>query len=183
MCLVLPLPIQASESIASVAIPVEQKISILHERPDNQTFEYVLKPLDASNPMPTNDSEYTFKMTGSETKLLDKITYVHAGIYSYELSFVEPEKVDGYTYDQQTYRVDVYVANTGDNGLTPSIVIQHAQGKCDSALFKHVYDKKIVSQGTNTSTELNTNIFIIAMFSALFAFVLLLIVRRNKEKK
>lgn len=179
MCLVLSFPVKATESGVRVALPVEQRIKVLHVQPQKQSFEYVLKSLDASNPMPNDKEEYRFKLTGNESKLLDAISYVHAGIYSYELNMVTSEKVDGYTYDDKSYRIDIYVKNTKNGGLDPVVVVQHQDGKCGLVLYEHVYDKQ---EGTNTSTQTNSMHYVFLMVCAFFGMFVLFLYRNKEER-
>ncbi len=55
---------------------------------------------------------YPFSLTANETLELPEITYTHAGVYTYTVAPVLPEKlIDRMTYDTQVYNITVAVVN------------------------------------------------------------------------
>lgn len=121
----------AADSV-SVSIPVKQAFTTSKEIPEDLDregrYELTAKTSDCPMPKGTENGSYTFTLTGDEEAQIGEITYLHGGIYSYELRQVTEDK-DRYTYDRTVYQIDVCVKNEADGSLSTQIIAANESGE------------------------------------------------------
>ena len=147
LCLLImmltPIAYAAGVSI-EVKIPIEQVFVQTGSTDDiDNRFTYTLTVLDPNHPVPqgARDGTHRFEVGGSIRADIDHITFTHAGLYSYTLkcdTLMRP----GYTHDERTYHISIYVRNVG-TGLAAEILASNEAGeKVPLILFEHSYQPK-----------------------------------------
>ncbi|MDO4288150.1 MAG: FctA domain-containing protein [Eubacterium sp.] len=134
------------QSEATVTLPVTQIFNLsgdAAEAAEDCSYQLVG---DADEPMPQGsiDGIYTFTLKGTtEAKL--SMTYAHAGVWHYTLKPVALQTGEGYSCEDKTYQIDVYVKNTDDGGLLPEVVVSdEATGqKTDGLVYTHSFQGKV----------------------------------------
>ena len=147
------------------------------------TFSYVLTPLEAGNPLPENRSDrYSFTAEGTEKVTLEAIAFTRPGIYRYEIQQAVERKITGYTYDQKIYTVEIHVTNAPTGGLNAATVIYQENGeKGEEISFENSY-RKVSPTGDNPKTGDNNHpslLIAILAVSAVGLVVLLVLVRKR----
>ena len=105
----------------------------------DDTFTYILKPLEPGNPMPAGSTAqgYTFTITGTGSVEIELPNYNRQGLYLYELSQVIATKNPGYTYDRRVYTIEVHV----DAALDVKVVVFNENGtKAEEITFQNTYN-------------------------------------------
>ena len=109
--------------------------------PDN-TFNYILTPKAADNPMPAGATEngYRFKVSGTRDINIGPIVFTQMGVYIYELRHVTASQPK-YTYDREVYTLEIYV----DNNMTAVVVVYKENGsKAAGIKYRHSYEKPLL---------------------------------------
>lgn len=104
-------------------------------------FTYTLTAKQPGNPMPDGSTGdlYAFDVKGTDTAMIDPITYHTTGTYSYELQQTVTSVQTGYTYDMQVYTVTVYVTNAS-GGLQADVIIENGNRlKVSGMKFENQY--------------------------------------------
>lgn len=137
------IPAYAASDGVSVGISVSQTFRDYSTAKADDTFSYVLTPLDKGIPMPgASSTRYSFTMKGTETVTLPDITFTRTGLYRYSVKQTVGREKKGYTYDYQVYRVEVDVTNAKDGGLEASVVVYKESGeKTGKISFANSYRK------------------------------------------
>ena len=102
---------------------------------------YTLTAVDAGAPMPdgAQSGKYAFSID-STSQIQIAIAYDHAGEYIYELKQDAETAKTGYTYDQEVYKVKVYVRNDPSEQLSCEVVAERKDGsKTPELLFTNSY--------------------------------------------
>ena len=158
--------------------PVEKRIT--GDRPSaNSTFTFVLRPDNASFPMPsgTVNGEKTVTITGAGNADFGNITYTAAGTYTYTAS----ERVgtaSGYVYDTTVYRMTVVVTETNGQ-LVATRTITNAAGAVQNGLiFTNIYTSPA---GPKTGDESKAYLWWILIGLGVVCLVAALIPSRKKK--
>jgi len=116
------LPNIALGQTNTLTIPVEQIFNLEYRVERASTFSYELRALDATYPLPqgAQGSVYNFTLTGSEAQQLGPITFVRAGVYSYEIRSTQ-ESAHNLELDQRVYTVVIGVRNIAAGQLQATI--------------------------------------------------------------
>lgn len=140
------IPAYAASDSVGVSLSVSQ-IFVNHTTSKvEETFSYVLTPLETGNPMPGQSVDrYSFTVKGSEEVKLEEIAFTGPGTYRYELKQTMESEKEGYTYDAEVYTVEIYVTSTSDGGLMVNTVAYTGnEGKTDQISFENSYQKDAV---------------------------------------
>lgn len=152
-----PLFVQAAVQGADATLRVEQRFDYAGSDV-NSTFFYVLHPMDSENPMPSGtdaEGNYYFSINGTAGVDVSGMHFVRTGIYTYQVSPVIGEKAKGYTYDTETFTVQVAVKNAKDGGLTAEIKLPvNAAGQKEETIsFTNSYKKDAVPVNKTEETK------------------------------
>jgi len=140
LCLLAPMAFAAP---AEVKLTVNQVfIKPASGRPEastplEETFNYQLAPLLATNPMPTGTVAgiYSFAIAGNADIEIGPIAFSTPGKYGYKLLHTT-EPMPGYVYDQSVYTLEIIVKADG----TYSVVAIKDEGDKQEALqYSHSY--------------------------------------------
>ena len=144
---VLAGPAYAASDSVSVSLPVSQRFVNYTTLQAEDTFSYVLTPLESETPMPEQGADrYSFTLKGTEDVKLAQIVFNRTGIYRYELKQTAKNRKEGYTCDEEVYTLKIYVTNAADGGLTASTVAYTESGeKVDHISFANSYRKEDAS--------------------------------------
>ena len=101
----------------------------------NDTFNYTVTPLDGS-PAPSGSTNgvYTFSVKGvpggsaQNGQVELSIKFDRPGEYKYKVESAQKGTSDGFTYENRTYTVNVYVQNDSNGGLTAPQALVTAVG-------------------------------------------------------
>lgn len=141
----------------TITIPVAQVFETtdyMLSRKD-KTFEYCLKPVESTNPMPegSDGESYTVALIGNEDTNQIQITYSKIGDYHYSFSQKIAEQKLGYLYDDCTYDITVHVKYNNDNRLISETVVKNGDGmKVGVMSFKNEYDDSLAGNAETTAT-------------------------------
>lgn len=130
----------ASLPVATVKLSVEQVLNVsgTDAAVDTKT-DYILKAEDASYPMPGGAAQYDFTIDGTAKSSID-LTFDHAGEYMYSISQNVASTPKGYSYDDETYTIKVYVRNTANGELAAEAVAERKDAsKTPSLTFTNTY--------------------------------------------
>jgi len=153
-----PLTAQAADK------PIKITVSQVCANPDD-TFTYILKPLDGFCPMPQGSTGegYTFSITGTDSAEIKLSDYSQQGLYRYEMYQVIGSNEPGCTYDTCVYLIEIHVGMD----LGSEVVLLNQSGEKEiGILFENGFDvfpsdpilmadppvKKIVSGNPHYST-------------------------------
>lgn len=137
MVLVMAAPAAVYAADNPLNLTVEQ---VFHTSSDlaDATFTYILKPLEAGNPMPAGSTAagYTFTIASSNSIQIGPLSYSRQGVFRYEVYQVIDTEKPNYTYDKRVYTVEMYV----DGDLKVEIVVLNQDGtKADNIEFENGY--------------------------------------------
>jgi pilin isopeptide linkage protein len=128
-----------------VNLVVKQSFTTSSQTADG-TFSYRLTPSASDHPMPetrmrsTNLSEdRTFAISGNSDVTIGPIVYDHAGVYHYDLTPIIDAPREGYTYDQRTYHIDVFVT---DDSQHLAQVVAHDGGPSGAKVAELRFDNR-----------------------------------------
>lgn len=154
-----PLDANAAQAGADASIRVKQTFTYdaAQTKPED-TFQYVLHPQDASDPMPEGtaaDGDYTFAVSGTTEVNLPSIHFERTGIYTYEISQLIPEEKGNYTYDTEKFTVQVVVKNAENGGLTAELWLPlNAAGQKEEAIsFANSYTAPVTPGGEDQKPD------------------------------
>lgn len=135
-------PISYAQTL--ISIPVEQEFNDTSGKLDQkaQTGVYILEPLEAGNPMPHQEPKHQIQLSGNETQTIDGFAFTREGTFSYRLYQQIPANKAGYTYDDQSYLITVFVTQTVEGVNVEAIVKNQQKLKVMAANFKNVYVAK-----------------------------------------
>ncbi len=157
VCCILILSVMSGSALDSgcVRFTVRQVFDTTLPDADN-TFEYSLTPLDYDAPMPSasENGEYRFSVSGSDTFTTDEISFTDIGEYHYQLRELIGDRREGYTYDEKVYDIVVVVRNTTE-GLESIVYFLNKDGyKEPELLFINSYsDSQNVVKDHLTGTK------------------------------
>jgi len=117
----LLVPIKAYAASAALSIPVEQVFALTPGVEREGTTDYVLQRLDSAHPLPEGavGDQFSFTLTGNQQRDVGPITFIHAGLFSYEVRSDQTQQV-GYLLDDTIYTIIIGVRNVG-TGLEAEI--------------------------------------------------------------
>lgn len=131
----------------AVRVPYTQTYDAAGNR-TSDVFTYRIKAVDGA-PMPegSEDGVYDFSIKGvpggapQDGMLELKIPFAGAGEYEYEVSSYVAEALEGFTYDKSSYKLRIYVKDSGK----PQLVILNEKGKkCESLAFSVAHDAEVL---------------------------------------
>lgn len=131
--------------VAYAAGPDQAEISIEQVFEENGStgtdgrFTYQITALNPGNPMPAVTS---ITLDGSETLLMDPITFTVPGTYKYEVTLSSAPSGAGYTLDSQVYVVTVYVTSSGGTVATAVVIHNESNNKVSQITFVQKYSAK-----------------------------------------
>lgn len=195
------LPASAAPVAGEVTLEAAQEFTVEEGVPVSDTFTYRMNAITPGAPMPAGSTEgvYRFSIRGNDTVFAGPIEFSQAGTYSYEIAQITDQRQEGCVYDEQVYRVTVYV----DAGLHTNIVVRKSSGKKTSQIhFQNRFSlrpsdpsvkvdppvKKTGTSGTGTAkTGDDTNLasWIMTMTGSAFTalcFAAFLIKRKQREE-
>ena len=113
---------------------------------DTKEFTFVLTPADAETPAASQATATVDKKTGKATFNLEYTEKDAGKQYTYTLSERNDQK-DGYKYSDATYRVEVSIADTKDNGeLDVTMTVKDAKdnplGEDENPSYTNFYEAK-----------------------------------------
>ena len=148
-----------SDSV-SISLPVSQRFVNHTTSEVENTFSYILTPLETGNPMPGQNCErYTFTMKGTEDVKLPQITFKQAGSYRYELRQLMKSEKRGYTFDGEIYTVEIYVNNSPEGRMTISTVAYRGDaGKTEQISFENSYQREESSAVSENFSQTGSSI-------------------------
>jgi len=120
------LPAKAFAATASISIEVQQIFTATDGVEMNPSFDYELVRLPNDHPAPSPlpagavGNSYDFSLTGNETRSVGPITFVHAGLFTYEIRSTSTAAT-GISLDPTVYTVSVIVDNAPGGGLVARI--------------------------------------------------------------
>ena len=120
-----------------VTIKVEQ-VFVTNAEMSTAVFTYMLNPLDANNPMPSESSEsgYSFSILGNGYTEIGPIRFLEQGAYYYEIQQVITADNPNYSYDKRVFSVEIHV----DERINAYVVIFNEAGdKEESIVFHNAY--------------------------------------------
>jgi len=132
-----PVSVYAADNPLKITLEQTVDASLLSAEAET-AFKYRLKPLASENPMPPGSTKegYTLTVSGNRSIEIAPLRYIRAGIYRYELFQLIETRQLGYTYDQRTYTLEVYV----DAALNVALVVRNTDGtKANSIKFENKY--------------------------------------------
>ncbi|MCL2152349.1 MAG: VCBS domain-containing protein [Oscillospiraceae bacterium] len=132
---VTPMATRAADGL--LYLTVRQVYSASSNTVD-ETFDYRLRPLSPSNPMPSGSTAtgYSFSITGNNSTTIGPLNYSRQDDYDYEVFQVIGTEKPGYTYDKKVYTIKVYVEESLDVYVTVSNV---DSAKADEIVFENGY--------------------------------------------
>lgn len=169
----------ASNPPAEMSLSVQQTTEGLTNQ-QNASFDYVLEALDPQFPMPAGADgyQYFFTISGNQTVELEPISFLHGGVYTYQVYQVNQNR-QGYVYDHKVYTISVYAKNKSDGTLVLELVADNGNGqKPADIVFRNAY--------TGTNGALITTgdpAFMLVWLFVLIASLLGLIVLRGVRKR
>jgi len=124
----------------SITLTVKQTFTTTGlSAPPSTVFKYRLTPLAPGNPLPpgSGSGAYNFTIKGTGDVPVGPFTFSQAGVYTYQLDQVTPNRPD-YTYDQQSYTLKIYV---DPHPSIPIAVVAFKQDttKASELAYKHAY--------------------------------------------
>lgn len=136
-----PTPTPANDGKVSFNIPAKKVLTGDTPR-QQETFSFVLKADDPTNPMPEGSQSGKKTVTRKGAGKIDfgAIEFNRVGIYGYSV-YEKAGSTDGYTYDDTVYKVEIAVLNGGtvQYRIAPTIRAVGADSKSESALFTNIY--------------------------------------------
>lgn len=143
--------VAAQYPTAKAEIPVSQIFTNSSGGSVAGTFTYRITATNKDNPMPEGIAVGTFSI--EETKEISlEIIFDRVGIYKYEIKQVATGGSTGYTYDDRTYSVTVYVKNGENDSLKTEIFLQNPSGgKVEKIEFTNSY-QNITTETVTTET-------------------------------
>lgn len=140
--------VYASSNDVEVALKIEQHFEYDNNISSNidKKGTYKLQALEENIPMPdgSKDKEFTFNLEGKSSEITIPLRYEHGGVYAYKLEQITADK-ENYTFDRNSYKITVYVKNSGDNKLIPQVIVENSDNKkCGEIVFNNVYKTKLV---------------------------------------
>ena len=148
IALLAAFPAKAFAASASLSIPVEQIFGIAPGVQQDGVFQYELRRMDSSSPLPAGaqGDVFVFTMAGSETRDIGPIVFNHGGIFTYEVRSAA-QSAGNLSIDGTIYTVVIAVRNV-DGGLVAEIRTIYARSpeapstaklEVDHVLFEHAY--------------------------------------------
>ncbi|MCL2060154.1 MAG: hypothetical protein FWH01_14070 [Oscillospiraceae bacterium] len=127
-------PAHASPGPAGIKVEQVFTTSSLYAE---DTFTYMLKPLDAGAPMPAGSAAagYAFTIAGNGAYNISLPAFGRAGNYRYEIYQSVGEPKPGYTYDRRAYTIEAHV----DANMNATIVVYNNE--------KHKVSKIVFENG------------------------------------
>ena len=150
------------KSVALVSIPLEQfflKDGQVKEEKDC-IFQYELTALEKGNPMPDNTTGnlYIIEIPGSKNLNTKNITYSAGGIYNYKIKALPNNIFKNYVNHNDEYEVTVYIKNTVEGGLSPTVIIKNKDGlKVDRVSFSYTVNPEGTDDNTSSGGGNNTS--------------------------
>ncbi|HMM06746.1 MAG TPA: FctA domain-containing protein [Clostridiales bacterium] len=140
---VMPLTAVAASETASVTLRVEQVFNNDSKSTGISTaFPYELIPEKPDAPMPKGSllGLYDFTMDGSSVTEVGPMIFTTPGQYNYTLKrSASAASEKGYTYDEQTYKITIYVTRS-DHGFTSQVIAKKENGsKTNDIKFVNSY--------------------------------------------
>ena len=136
--LIIALPAAAQAAGDAPIITVTQ-VFITSDATAEATFSYLLKPLEADNPLPAaaGAASYAFTLSGNSSLEIGPLHYSRPGVYRYEIFQEIGVEKDGYAYDKRVYTVEAYV----DEFLDLIFIVLNADGaKAQNIVFTNRYN-------------------------------------------
>lgn len=155
----MAIPVYAASDSVKVSLPVSQSFVNHTTLKAEDTFSYVLTPLEKGNPMPGQNSDrYSFNIKGTEKVKLAEISFTRTGIYRYELKQTVEKEKNGYTYDREAYTIEIHVTNTADGDLSAATIAHKGEnGKTDQISFENTYRKEAGSAAPGSFPKTGDN--------------------------
>lgn len=123
-------PLKAFGANNSIVIPVEQVFSVTPGVARDGIFQYTLQRIDSEapgnlavdTPLPVGaqGDNFNFEIAGNQVVDLGPITFVRAGVYTYEIRSTHAP-TSGFILDDTVYTVVIIVRNAPGGGLVPEI--------------------------------------------------------------
>lgn len=183
VCLVNLLVLPASAAEVTGKITVSQKLKRNAILPaEVGSFYYRLTYLGDNDDTETVQKVLTdFGLYRNDDHKLE-FTYSHAGIYTYRLEHLMPEKkADFVTYDKTVYIIRAYVTNEG-NGLKVRYTVEGKDGeKVDAITFKHKY--LLPTDVPDTGDQMNLGLYVGIMVLSAGTIIVLFLLKRKKKKE
>jgi len=158
--------------------PIEKRIT--GDRPSvNSTFTFVLKPDNASFPMPegTVNGEKTLSIVGAGNADFGNITFSAAGTYTYTAS----ERVgtaSGYVYDTTVYRMTITVTETNGQLFATRTITNAAGATQNGLIFTNIYTSPA---GPKTGDESKAYLWWVLIGLGVVCLVAALVPSRKKK--
>ena len=192
------LPIHAASSIA-IEIPYTQVFTTNTASAD-ASFEYQITATctaTPSCPLPSasaGNSEI-FTVNGNTSDHLS-ITFETEGVYTYEVRAVDAGKA-GYTYDQNVYTIEVYIASIAGSPTQNTLIIKNTSQRkvtelhLDPSYYEAIPETSPTPEATPVPPYfmVNTGVFSMPVARRSFAvyiitiFLLILFIAKRKKKK
>jgi len=118
--------------------PIRITVSQVCANPDD-TFTYILKPLDEFCPMPQGSTSegYTFSITGTDRVEIKLSDYSQQGLYRYEMYQIIGAGMQGCTYDTCVYLIEIHVGMD----LGSEVVLLNQSGEKEMGImFENGFD-------------------------------------------
>lgn len=149
--------VYAKEIQAYVLLPVSQEFIVKNAVSNtlDKTGKYELTAMKKDCPMPSGsqDGKYIFTIEDTVGQTTIPLTYVHGGVYRYQLQQTTRE-AENYTYDRTCYTINVYIKNGESGQLIPQIIVTNEQGeKCEEIMFQNSYTGKVIPNNEIKKTE------------------------------
>jgi pilin isopeptide linkage protein/LPXTG-motif cell wall-anchored protein len=130
-----PIPVKPEQALEVVK-------SVQGDPSANSTFKFLLKPTDASNPMPAGsvNGVKTITITGSGSAGFGDWFYTAAGTYHYKVS-EENTGESRYTYSAEIYTVTDSVTVQGGRLAVSRVIENSSNSAVSSMLFINKYTK------------------------------------------
>jgi pilin isopeptide linkage protein len=132
-------PVTASAAVDPPRLTLWQ-VFITNSATADNTFSYMLRPLNPDNPMPAGGTAegYTLTATGDTYAHINLPGYSRQGVYRYELFQVIGTAKPDYTYDRRVYTIEVHVNETSD--ISAIIVFNRDGTKTENIEFVNVFN-------------------------------------------
>lgn len=133
----------AKNNNTSLSLIIEQNFDIKGEETSevDDLFHYRLTALSDEAPMPqgSSNNQYFFSIKGNDCFEVGPMTYLHEGVYRYQLSHISLAS-NNYTYDNSTFNIIVYV--TKENGIHSVVENTNTGEKVSKIEYTHSYNSQ-----------------------------------------
>ena len=123
------------------SIPVEQVFDTTPGIEREGAFNYELRRVGATYPMPdgAQGDTFAFTLTGNEARDIGPLTFIHAGFFTYEIRSTSAQE-QGFVLDDRVYTVIIAVSNTAGGGLSAEIRAVYTRAPGTTADAKAPFD-------------------------------------------